>query len=83
MEEQKVRYLGKILQINMNNCEDIDSINIKKLFDRFYREDKARTQGKNGYGIGLSIAKSVVEMHKGKIEASTTKDGMICFTIII
>ena len=31
----------------MNNCEDIDSINIKKLFDRFYREDKARTQGKN------------------------------------
>ena len=75
---------GKNTKIQfMNNCEDVNSINTQKLFDRFYREDKARTQGKNGYGIGLSIAKSIVEMHKGKIEVSTTKDGMICFTIII
>lgn len=76
--------VGKSTKIQfMNDCENIKTIDTNKLFDRFYREDKARSQGKNGYGIGLSIAKSIVELHKGKIEASTTKDGMICFTIII
>ena len=76
--------IGKNTKIQfMNNCENVKLIDTKKLFDRFYREDKARTQGKNGYGIGLSIAKSIVEMHKGKIEAEITKDEMICFTIII
>jgi len=79
-----IQKVGKSVKIQfMNDCENVNEIDTKKLFDRFYREDKARTQGENGYGIGLSIAKSVVEMHKGKIEVSTTRDGMICFTIII
>jgi len=48
--------------------------NLKHMFDRFYRADASRNSGTGGYGIGLSIARSVVEAHKGKITA-TTKDG--------
>ena len=75
---------GKSTKIQfMNTCEDVKNIDTSKLFDRFYREDKARTPKKEGYGIGLSIAKSIVEMHKGKVTAEINKDNMICFTIVI
>ena len=76
--------IGKNTKIQiMNHCDNIASIDTSKLFERFYREDKARTQGKSGYGIGLSMAKSIVELHHGKIEASKTKNGMLSFTIVI
>ena len=76
--------IGKNIKIQfLNDCEDVKTIDTKKLFDRFYREDKARTPKKEGYGIGLSIAKSIVNLHNGKLTAEINKDNMICFTIII
>jgi len=65
-----------------NTCENVKQIDTSKLFERFYREDKSRSQ-KQGYGIGLSIAQSIVAIHKGRISAGTTKDGKIYFRVII
>ncbi|MEK3881950.1 HAMP domain-containing histidine kinase [Paenibacillus sp. PL2-23] len=46
---------------------------LPRLFDRFYRVDKARTGGAGGYGLGLSIAKSLVENNGGEIAIASVQ----------
>lgn len=48
---------------------------LEHIFDRFYRTDTSRNSETGGNGIGLSIAKKIMEEHKGKIYARTT-DGL-------
>lgn len=73
-----------------NTCEPVD--HPEKLFDRFYRGDSARTQKNGGYGIGLSVALAIAELHKGTITAENITDvspnnpdidTMIMFTVKI
>ena len=52
------------------------------IFDRFYQADKARTKIDNdGYGLGLSIAKNIIDLHSGQISAQSTPPKGSTFTI--
>lgn len=61
---------GKCLLTVSNPAEDMSREELKDIFKRFYRADKARGGG-NGYGLGLSIAENVAQEHKGKIWAES------------
>ena len=63
-----------------NDGEPIPQEQIAQLFERFYRADEARNGEDNHYGLGLAIAKAIVEAHHGKIEVSCF-DGKVCFAI--
>ena len=54
---------------------------IKRVFDRFYREDKARNRETGGTGLGLAIAFSIIKAHNGTIKASHNKPKGTIFTI--
>ena len=54
-----------------------------KIFDRFYRVDKARSRKYGGSGLGLSIVKMIVNAHKGQIEVDSTPGKGSSFTITL
>lgn len=56
---------------------------IKHIFERFYREDKARSRSKGGTGLGLSIAQTIVKSHGGSIKIVHNKPKGIIVTIKI
>lgn len=64
-----------------NTCKELGIEDPEKLFDRFYRADSARTQKSGGYGIGLSAAYAIVEVHKGKITAEYFHSRTMIFTV--
>ncbi len=72
---------GKKINFTVRNqCEKLPDCPPEKLFDRFYRSNAARTQKTGGYGIGLSIAKTIVESHGGAICAAYVPPDQIAFT---
>ena len=59
-----------------NTCEIDPDTDYSHLFDRFYRPDSSRASKTGGHGIGLSIAKRIVTLHNGSIEAIPSAEGM-------
>jgi signal transduction histidine kinase len=54
-----------------NTGEGIAPEHLDRIFDRFYRTDASRARKHGGHGLGLAIAKSIVEQHKGEIYAKS------------
>ena len=53
------------------------------LFERFYRADAARDRSQGGYGLGLAIAKSITEAHRGKISVTSAAGAGTTFTVLL
>lgn len=70
-----------ILQVS-NDYKDGGNVDYSRFFERFYREDQSHNHEKAGFGIGLSMADSLVGMFHGKITASW-KDGRIQFQVTL
>ena len=66
----------------VNDGDEIPRDKLEHLFDRFYRVDEARNSEGQHYGLGLSIAKAVVEKHGGNISVSC-QDGKVRFSASI
>jgi len=66
-----------------NEADGIKEENMDACFERFYRSADARASGKEGSGIGLSIAREIVLRHKGTITAFGDNQGMFNIKIIL
>jgi len=70
-----------VLTVENTYCA-VGEIELNRLFDRFYRADKAR-KFTGGYGVGLSMAKTIVEKHKGEITAYKKDSTHIGFKVVL
>lgn len=61
----------------------IPKTDLPKIFDRFYRVDKARSRAQGGSGLGLAIAKEIIKQHKGFIWAKSEYGHGSTFTIVL
>jgi signal transduction histidine kinase len=64
--------------------QGIKASDLPHIFDRFYRSDPSRNKNQaEGYGLGLAIAKKIVDLHEGKIEVRSAPDKGTNFTIYL
>lgn len=74
---------SKVVTLSVTNTgEPISDEKKVEIFDRFYRESKSRESTGNHYGLGLSIASTIVKKHNGKISIES-KNGKNTFTVIL
>lgn len=69
----KLEYLHNYIVYSVRNTgEGISSEDIKNIFDRFYMGDKSRSANEKSYGLGLSIAKTILDNHQAKFSCEST-----------
>lgn len=73
---------GRAMLEIYNTGKGVREDETEKIFERFYRSDSSRARATGGYGLGLSIAKSVAEAHKIRIEVNSVPDHWITFTLV-
>lgn len=70
-----------LLSVSNTTTQIMDKNSLSHLFDRFYRMDQSRNAQTGGYGLGLSIAQSIVTAHKGKIRAESPDPKSLTITV--
>jgi signal transduction histidine kinase len=75
------RRAGNVFFVVSDNGPGIPSNEIGRIFERFYRVDKARARATGGSGLGLSIVKHVAERHGGSVEAASELGRGTTFTL--
>ena len=58
-----------------NQGPQIDERHLPRIFDRFYRCDASRSRSNDSGGLGLAIVKSIMKMHDGEVQVSSTSEG--------
>lgn len=66
-----------------NTGEGIAPEHLGRIFDRFYRTDASRSRAQGGHGLGLAIAKSIVDQHGGKLYARSTVGESTTFFLLL
>ena len=62
---------GKTAQLGVSNTyTEGKEVDVKRFFERFYRQDESHNSGKSGFGIGLSMAREMTERLKGEMDVS-------------
>lgn len=81
--EVSLKKEGRTISLSVSNTisRPMERETLEHLFDRFYRADQSRSSRTGGYGLGLSIAKSVVAAHRGKIRAECPGGGRLSIVV--
>ncbi|MCM1529679.1 MAG: ATP-binding protein [Alistipes sp.] len=74
---------GKTVLSVYNTGSGVKESEKDKLFERFYRSDESRNRSTGGYGLGLAIARSIIDKHKFKVVVENDEGRSICFKVII
>ena len=74
---------GVLLSVSNTTAQPMDRGQLSRLFDRFYRADQSRSSETRGYGLGLSIARSIVLAHKGRIRAESPDGASISVVVTL
>lgn len=82
--EEKGGASGKTLRISVadSGC-GIDKKHLPRLFERFYRSDKARSRSLGGTGLGLAIVKHIAQAHQGNVEVKSVVGKGSVFTLVL
>ncbi len=78
-----IKKANKIIFTVTNPADGLVKGNYNHLFERFHREDDSRNSKTPGFGIGLSIVKSIVHNHKGSIHAQSPDGKSLRFTVFL
>lgn len=77
----RLKKTEKTVSLEIRNTCELPQVSAEKLLERFYRADEARTQKTGGFGIGLSVAKTITENNNGTLTVCYEGDDVICFRI--